>query len=140
VTVTVGLLPTEDAALLWPETLEAMLEPAVARTSGRMQVEDVLAGIEGGRFGCWVAVNGWDVVGCVIAEKLKYARRKALNVLFIAGHDRDAWAEPMAAALEDFARAQGLDLIEGLGRRGFERVLPGYRVSAIAYEKEITHV
>ena len=117
-----------------------MLEPAVARTSGRMEAEDVLAGIEGGRFGCWVAVNGWDVVGCVIAEKLKYARRKALNVLFIAGHDRDAWTEPMAAALEDFARAEGLDLIEGLGRRGFDRVLPGYKVSAFAYEKEVGHV
>jgi hypothetical protein len=138
--ISIKLLAPEVATWLWPETLEAMLEPAVARTSGRMQVEDVLAEIEGGRFGCWVAFSGWDLVGCAIAEKLKYARRKALNVLFIAGHDRDAWAEPMATALEDFARAQGLDLIEGLGRRGFERVLPGYRVSAIAYEKEITHV
>jgi hypothetical protein len=43
----------------------------------------------------------------------------------------------MAAALEDFARSGGLDLIEGLGRKGMAHVLPGYRVSAIAYEKEL---
>src|SRR5258706_14972769 len=86
----------------------------------------------------WLATDGDEVLGGVLGMPVQYYRRKSLSVLFVAGHSRERWEAPMLEAVERGARHIGCDLLEGIGRRGFGRILPGCRVIGYLFEKELT--
>ena len=119
-------------------TIEPLISPAVALNSGRMTSADALDLVGSGRAQLWLAADGRDLLGAAIGYPVQYTRRKALCMLYIAGAERERWEAPMLEAIERGARHIGCDLVEGIGRRGFSRVLPGYRVNGYSFEKDLT--
>jgi hypothetical protein len=102
----------------WPK-VEAVIAPAVALNSGRVSIAE------------------GEVLGALIGYEVKYPSRKSLAVLMIAGRSRQSWQDGMMETVERAARNGGCDLIEGIGRKGFGRVLPGYDVVGFLYEKDL---
>jgi len=126
-----------DVHTLLP-VLEELFAPAVARNSGRMTSSDVIDLLIREHAKLWLAVDGEVVLGGVIAMPMQYARRKALSVLYVAGRERERWEVPMLSIVEEGARRIGCDLIEATGRRGFARILPGWRVLGHSLEKDLS--
>lgn len=100
-----------------------------------METDDVLDGVRAGRFTMWLAYLDDRLIGCLVAQALAYPRLRALNVLFIAGHNRTTWQAAMIETVEECARRNGFAFVEGIGRTGWARVLPGYQVAGFSYEK-----
>lgn len=117
--------------------IEPMIAPAVALTSGRMTTADIVEFAHSGRAQIWLASDGGDLLGGVVARPIEYPGRKALCVMLIAGKQRERWQDQMSDALDDAARHIGCDLIEGIGRHGWARALTGYRLTGSSYEKDL---
>ncbi len=135
-TVIVQGIDKMDVPWIWPEALE-LLEPAIERDSGRMSAQDVLMQARQGLVKLWIATEEGHLIGITAARPVKYPAKKGLFIMFIAGHEREKWQERMMAVVEEGARHIGCDIIEGIGRRGFGRILPGYRVAGFVYEKDL---
>lgn len=125
-----------DVAAL-SSVLLPLIAPAIELNSGRMTADDAMRGVLNGQATVWVAVDEGKTLGAAVARPVQYSMRKALCVMFIAGEQRGRWEAQMLNALEDGARHTGCDLIEGIGRPGFSRILPGFRVTGYAYEKDL---
>ena len=85
----------------------------------------------------WLAESSGELLGAVVGYEIPYPNRRSLAVLLIAGRERERWQYDMMEVVEGAARASGCDLIEGVGREGFGRVLPGYKVVGLLYEKDL---
>jgi hypothetical protein len=132
----VATIGVADIARLAP-VLEPLLAPAVALSTGRMNVADVFELVAKEQARIWLAFEGDELFGAAFGRPVQYAQRKALSIPFIAGTERQRWEAQMLAALEHGARYIGCDLLEGIGRRGFARILPGFRVTGYAFEKDL---
>ncbi len=102
-----------------------------------MLTVDVLSTILLGKTNAWIAVDGGKIIGVVVADRREYPRMRALNIIFIAGARRKDWQAPMLEVVETQARQAGCQVIEGLGRIGWGRVVPGYRVTGVSVEKAL---
>lgn len=129
-------IAAKDATGLAP-ILEPLFGPVVARNAGRMTMADVVELIADERGKLWLAVDGGDVLGGLIAAPVQYSRRKALSVIYLAGQHRERWQSPMMAVLEGGARHIGCDLLEATGRRGFTRIIPGWKATGYSIEKDL---
>src|SRR5229473_1024028 len=116
-----------EMAVEWPK-VEAVIAPAVALNSGRVSIVELRSQAIAGHVRVWTATDEDDVLGALIGYEVKYPGRKSLAVLMIAGRCRESWQDGMMETVERAAKNGGCDLIEGIGRKGFGRVLPGYEV------------
>jgi hypothetical protein len=133
----IAAVSANDVPVLAP-VLEELFWRVVKRSSGRMTTDDVIELVARQRAKLWLATEGESVLGGLIAMPVQYSRRKALSVLFIAGQERERWELPMIEMLEEGARRIGCDLLEGLGRRGFARLYPGWQVTGYSLEKDLS--
>ena len=53
-----------------------------------------------------------------------------------AGHQRERWL-PLLAKIEKYAKDEGCSAVRIYGRKGWERVLDGYRVEHVVLEKTL---
>jgi hypothetical protein len=53
-----------------------------------------------------------------------------------AGHQRERWL-PLFKKIEDYAEDEGCSTMRIYGRRGWERVLDGYRAEYVILEKAL---
>jgi hypothetical protein len=132
----IAIVGAGDIMRLSP-VLEPLIAPAVARSTGRMTTTDAFDLVEKEQARIWLAHDGDELLGAAFGRPVQYARRKALSIPFIAGRERQRWEAQMLAALEHGARYIGCDLLEGIGRPGFARILPGFRVTGYAFEKDL---
>jgi hypothetical protein len=132
-------LRKDQVRAMWG-VIEPVVTPAIMLNSGRMTVADVGDLAASGRGKLWLAKEDGEILGVVLGFPVQYPRRKALCIPFIAGSCRERWQDQMMETIERGARHIGCDLIEGTGRRGFTRVLPGYSVSGVSYEKDLRPV
>jgi hypothetical protein len=99
---------------------------------GTHSIEDVRAEIEAGRAQFWPMPES----ACVTVVQ-DYPKGRALRV-WLAGGDLDDLVKHLPV-LDNYGREQGCGAIELEGRRGWERVLPGYRATRVVLRKEIGH-
>ena len=84
----------------------------------------------------WVAVEGQEIVGCLLIGVANYPEQTGINSEATAGKFH---FETMMPALEDYYRKRGAKFVEISGRKGWERRFGpmGYTVKNITIIKEL---
>lgn len=118
----------------WP-----LVAPLIRRAVRRADLSDV-AHIEhdlhNGMALLWLAWDG-DAVQAAAVTQLDAANgRKFCTIVACGGHGLKRWRS-LIGALERFAVEEGCAGVRIYGRRGWARVLPGYRLHSIVLEKEL---
>jgi hypothetical protein len=122
------LIPRDHIVAVW-DLAEPHLKRALSYADQEFTIEDVRKLLEEGRFQLWI---GWDVerkqpVGAGVTEIFDYPRRRVcFLVLWASEAPRSTWLSCLAT-VEHWASAKGCVAMRLLGRKGWGRVLDGYR-------------
>jgi hypothetical protein len=84
----------------------------------------------------WVLWDGQALCAACVTEAVGVPRGRILRVLACGGRRLRNWVEALAP-IEAYARDLGCRAIRIEGRRGWQRVLPDYRLAWICIEKEL---
>ena len=70
------------------------------------------------------------------AAATTHLSNKVCTIVACSGHQRERWV-PLFAQIETYAKNEGCRCIRIFGRKGWERVLDGYRVEHVVLEKDL---
>jgi S-adenosylhomocysteine hydrolase len=109
------------------------IEAALAQSNGFETIEDVEASIDDGSYQFWAGEKS-----AAITEVVRYAKRKALNVVH-GGGDLTELLDDLEPQMCRHAKRVGCDTIMGVGRMGWKRVCEprGYRLAWVTMMKDI---
>jgi len=79
----------------------------------------------------WLA---WS--GRIEAAATTHLANRVLTIVACSGHQRERWL-PLFNQIEDYARKEGCRAVRIFGRKGWERVLDGYRAEYVVLEKAL---
>jgi hypothetical protein len=121
------------------------IEPAIERSGGRMDWNEVLAELGVGRTTLWgVAPDGAegpeDIEGFAVIRVVKYPQKTVLCVELLGGVGFvDGWGEEFTEVVNNWAKEFGCSHIEAIGRKGWRKVLDrlGFSEIAVTYEREV---
>jgi hypothetical protein len=122
------LIPAVHVETVWP-LAEPHLKRALQYSDGEFTLEETRGFIRDGRFQLWL---GWDsgtrrAIGAGVTEIFDYPRKRVcFLVLWASEAPRTRWLDGLQA-VERWAREQGCQGMRLLGRKGWGRVLSGYR-------------
>lgn len=105
------------------------IQAALDRGGNYYGFEDVCAAIEAGKMQLWAAEDG-----CCVTQISRFPRKRVLNVFLCGGALERAL--DMAPDIEAWGKAQGCDVIEMTGRRGWQKHLAADAVDTVL-RKEI---
>lgn len=104
---------------VWP-----LVELAVKRTHGRHSERSVYERIWDGDFQCWLAGNeAMPIQLAVITEIVNYPCQRWCRIVFGGGSEASAYLG-FLEAIETWAKANGCEGVEIIGRPGWSRRLP----------------
>lgn len=135
--VTFGDVRLEDVPAFWP-LVEGFIAAACDYADGDTDIEHERDGVHAGDKRLWVAHDGVSVLAAVTTEILDMPRQRICLILMAGGHPQVPWSW-VAAQIEEYAAAQGCSRSRVIGRRGWERKLPDYRIVAVIFSKELTN-
>jgi hypothetical protein len=81
-------------------------------------------------------VTGAGVAAVVVTEVHKTEWRKVCNIVACGGKGMKNWIH-FLEKIEDYAKAEGCDVVQVIGRPGWERVLDDYKLRRIVLEKDL---
>lgn len=122
------LIPAAHAETVWP-LAEPHLKRAMRFADGEFTLDEAQEAVRQGRFQLWLA---WDApqgraLGAGVTEIFDYPRKRVcFLVLWASDAPRAAWLDGLDA-VERWAKEQGCAAMRLLGRKGWARVLDGYR-------------
>lgn len=135
----VQVLPAQRSPWV-DEQLVKHLEPALARSRGRIKMEQVVMLMMTEQAQVWFAMDGAECLTVIVTEVVQWCSgRMTLKVMLAGGFgSMSRVMEPIMEKLEEFANLQICASIIVEGRKGWERTLPeGYEFSHCAFEKEL---
>jgi hypothetical protein len=118
---------------IWPHVRDR-LRAAINRTE-LSNFEDLEADVFAGMQLVWIAWNGAEIMAVATTQLVK-PHDKVCVLTACSGYDRDRWL-PLFARIEQYARDEGCTKMRIYGRKGWQRVLDGYRVEHIILEKAL---
>jgi hypothetical protein len=118
---------------MWPHVRDK-IRAAVEQT-GLSSFADIEADVLRGASLVWIAWDGKDILAAATTE-LSKPLSKVCTLTACAGHDRDKWL-PLFAEIEKYAENEGCSSMRIYGRKGWERVLTGYRAEHVILEKRL---
>lgn len=128
----VEVLTCDQAALrfgeIWPVLSRSVerdgTETAAAICAKVSTGVAVIAEVDGGR-------------GFAVLEILQYPGRRILHISHVAGEGLDDWLEPAIEWWKRYAVEQHCDAVRYHGRKGWSRLVPGFREVARVYEFDV---
>lgn len=131
-------VPLEDVERVWPFVVEHIRAGCAAVTS-EVTAEFIYAEAIADRRTIWCVFDTDDPFGPFLAAfatgQRQTNRGTVLFIDVIGGRNRGCWLTQCLGELEAQAKAIGITRIEIEGRRGWKRVLPGYRETRVVMEK-----
>ena len=125
---------------VWDAVAE-LLEPAVERSNGRMNMATLRRSIEARDKQLWLAHVDGDVIAAWVTQVNEYPDVRVCEMLFGGGRlgEIQMWLDLGLNSVEGSARDKGCGLIELVGRPGWRRELErrGYRHSHVVMEKSV---
>jgi hypothetical protein len=116
-------------AEFWPHA-RALIKTAIEKTD-LSDFDDIERDVLSGDQLLWLA---WS--GSIEAAATTHLSRGVCTLTACAGHHRERWL-PLFEKIEDYAKAEGCKSMRLYGRRGWERVLNGYRAEYVILEKAL---
>lgn len=108
-----------------------LIRAAIERT-GLSEFADVEKQVLSGDQLLWLAVSDH-----IEAAATTHLSNNVCTLVACSGHQRERWL-PLFKEIENYAKAEGCRCIRIYGRKGWERVLDGYRVEHVILEKVIS--
>lgn len=127
-------VPPDKAAEAWP--LAEKYISAIADKTGFVETEDVRRQVLTVDALLWLAADGVKVVGSGATRLIEH-RGKRICEIFAWGADDQKKCAPLLKVIEGYAKQEGCASVRFLGRKGWARQLPDYRITAIILEKEL---
>lgn len=129
---TVDLICVDPARIdeMWPHVRDK-IRAAVERT-GLSSFADIEADVLAGLQLVWIAWDGKDILAAAATQ----LTRNVCVLTTCSGYDRERWL-PLFARIEQYAKDEGCSSMRIYGRKGWERVLDGYRVEHVILEKRL---
>jgi hypothetical protein len=119
---------------LWPRVKDALFS-AVLRTD-LSHTKDVESDLLEGDALLWLVCEGKEILAACTTLLVNTDRHLICLITALGGSDMDRWIEALRE-IEDWARAEGAALVRIMGRAGWARVLPNYRVSNVVLERPL---
>lgn len=140
--IQVSAVPYEYASAVWPH-VEKFLRPA-AKLQGVFRVEDIKEMLDRRDIALWVMIddtNGMPVAAAT-TRLIEYPTRRAMAIDWVGGKRMKEWLPQLSDLMDKYAKDNGCEHIEGMGRHGWLRALAGYgyRKWYPMYRKELTNV
>lgn len=122
------------------DDIAPLLEPAVALTGGRFEVEDVRALVMEGKYHLLVVEDAPKIIAALTAAVVGYPQMRVLEVSFLGGGGGMLWGREMLQVVENMAKVTGCSRLEFRGRKEWGSVLrrDGYTAIGTLYEKAIS--
>lgn len=129
-------VPTDIVHMIWPR-VEPLIA-TVAEMAGIYTAHEILDRLLNRTAQLWVAVNGEKIVMACVTEILNY-RRKECNILICSGSRRKNWIG-FLEVIKDWARDQGCQAMTLTGRKGWQRVLRDWKMTAVELECRLNEI
>lgn len=130
----IGTVPPARARDFWPhisQHIEAALD------YGWNTPEEVLALIENAQAQCWFAFDG-DKVWGVWVTRIEQSSRGRFCLVWLAGGEKsNQWIPLVTEHTEKWAREQGCENMQIVGRKGWVKKMPDYKWTAVVLRKEL---
>jgi hypothetical protein len=118
-----------DIHKTWPLARD-LIRAAIERTD-LSDFADIESDVLEGRQLLWLAISDH-----VEAAATTHLSRNVCTLVACSGHQRERWL-PLFARIEKYAKDEGCSAMRIFGRKGWERVLDGYRVEHVVLEKAL---
>lgn len=82
----------------------------------------------------WLAMRGMEIDAAAVTLLMRTDRNLVCVVTACGGEEMENWL-PLLAEIEAWAKAEGAAKVRIIGRRGWVRALPSYRVSNVVLER-----
>ena len=118
----------------WPR-VAALVRKALERGEGSYAEADVAMACMAGASTLWMVENGFNVTAICVTEVVNFPRRRKCLLRYLSGSMEAI--EPHIAAIEDYARREGCQVLEGWARKGWARRMPGWTERQVILQKEL---
>jgi hypothetical protein len=115
---------------IWPHA-KHLIKAAIEATE-LSDFRDIERAVLDGDQLLWLAWNGQAIEAAATTQLLK----GVCVLTACSGHHRERWL-PLFARIEQYAKNEGCKVMRIYGRRGWERVLDGYKVEHVILEKAL---
>ena len=136
--ISVTKVERQEIVAVWPVALP-YLEPAIERTSGRLDEATVFKGLVTGELVLWLIVRN-GLLGALVTQIFTWpSGLRVARCLLAGGKDHTDWLDHFHL-IEAWARENGCTILEAWGRPGWEKSLSrlkGWRRVGIEMEKKI---
>jgi hypothetical protein len=122
------------AALVWPHA-SALIRKAVEK-SALCDLAWIESEVMAGEQLLWLACAGQHVEAAATTRLVRVSERKFCELVACGGENRARWL-PLLDGIEDYARKEGCAEMRIYGRKGWERVLSGYRAQHVILGKSL---
>lgn len=116
---------------IWPYA-RSLIKAAIERTN-LSRFEDVENEILGGKQLLWLAWDGERIEAAATTQLYN----ETCILTACSGHNRERWL-PLFEKIEKYAADEGCKTMRIYGRKGWERVLDGYRAEYVILEKALS--
>lgn len=113
----------------WPHA-KTQVRTAIEHTN-LSSFEDIERDVLDGKMLLWLAWSG-EIEAVAVTQLLP----GVLVIVACSGHHRERWL-PLFTRIEQYAKDEQCKSVRIYGRKGWERVLDGYRVEHVVLEKQI---
>ena len=134
-----SLVPFDEIPTVWDE-VKKYLKKSAGRSGGRTRVEDILYDILNKQAYLWIIFDTGDlkITGVQVTLFNTYPTgKKMLNLEHTSGKNMQEWVEKGINIMTKFAKDNGCDGIEGMGRHGqwnWVKNKKGWKKPATFYE------
>ena len=84
----------------------------------------------------WLAWDGKTIAAAATTHLGKVGRKTICTLTACSGHHMETWL-PLFAEIEDYARKEGAEKMRIFGRKGWAKVLDGYKAEYVIMEKAL---
>ena len=135
--VVLRYIQPEKVGRIWPE-VSPLLQRAAEHGIGEHTPATMFCMIEEGRAQLWVGQEYGEVVHAIVTHLVRYPTGLAVCEFMACGGERvDEWARIHAAAIEHWALKNGCDACEMIGRPGWQKYLPDYKLRHVRLVKDL---
>ena len=137
--VRISPIRPEFVDVLWPEVVR-LVGPSVETSQGKFTVADLRTGIMNDDLVLWVILKDKRPVAFYTTRIIEYPNRRAMAMDWVGGSGVLSWKEAALDAIEQHARANNCQHLEGYGRMAWGRILQrrGWKPEYVAYRMELS--
>jgi hypothetical protein len=118
---------------VWPQARD-LIRAAIEQT-GLSEFSDIETQVLSGDQLLWLAISD-HIEAAATTHLIKTSGKPVLTVTACSGHQRERWL-PLFSRIENYAKQEGASRVRIYGRKGWERVLEGYRTEYVILERQL---